>query len=86
MGGLVYIIVLGLVIGVLSKLIMPGSVPSGWGPTLVLGLVGAVVGGFLGSLVGFGDVTGFNIRSIVLGVIGSAVVLWAWPKIAGKMK
>lgn len=86
MGGLVYVVLLGLVIGVLAKLVMPGQVPAGWGATLILGLAGAVVGGFLGSLVGFGDVTGFNVRSLVLGVIGSAVVLWAWPKIAGRIK
>lgn len=86
MGGLVYIILLGLLVGVLAKWLMPGQVPSGWGPTLVLGLVGSVVGGFLGSLVGFGDVTGFNIRSIALGVMGAAVVLWAWPKISRSVK
>ncbi len=83
MGGLVYIILLGLVIGVLSKLIMPGSVPSGWDRPLVLGHWSRGGGGVPWLARRFGDVTGFNIRSIVLGVIGSAVVLWLGRKSRG---
>jgi uncharacterized membrane protein YeaQ/YmgE (transglycosylase-associated protein family) len=77
--GILSWIVLGLVAGALAKLIMPGEQGGGILLTIVLGVVGALVGGFLGTYVfGFGDVSGFNLRSIVIAVGGSLLVLFAY--------
>jgi len=73
--GILAWIVLGLIAGALAKFIMPGRDPGGIIITLVLGIVGAVVGGFLSTLIGFGDISGFDIRSIVISVIGAIVLL-----------
>ncbi len=73
--GILAWIVLGLIAGALAKFIMPGRDPGGIIITIVLGIVGAVVGGFLSTLIGFGDISGFDIRSIVISVIGAIVLL-----------
>jgi uncharacterized membrane protein YeaQ/YmgE (transglycosylase-associated protein family) len=74
MGFLAWII-LGLVVGVIAKLIMPGKDPGGFIITIILGIAGAFVGGFIASKLGFGSVTGFDIRSLVIAVIGAVVLL-----------
>ncbi|MEX1034056.1 MAG: GlsB/YeaQ/YmgE family stress response membrane protein [Cellvibrionaceae bacterium] len=73
--GILAWIVLGLIVGVLAKLIMPGKDPGGFIITILLGIVGAFVGGFIGSLAGLGDVTGINLGSILLATGGAILVL-----------
>lgn len=73
--GVLYWIVLGLVVGLLAKLIMPGKQGLGIIMTIILGIVGAVVGGFIGTLLGLGDITGFNLGSILLATGGAILVL-----------
>ncbi len=74
--GILSWIILGLIAGALAKWLMPGEQGGGWILTMVLGIVGAFVGGWLGTLVGLGSVTGINIGSIVTAVIGALVVLF----------
>jgi uncharacterized membrane protein YeaQ/YmgE (transglycosylase-associated protein family) len=66
--GILAWIILGLIVGILAKFIMPGKDPGGIFITIVLGIAGAFVGGFIGSALGFGSVTGFDIRSLLLSV------------------
>jgi uncharacterized membrane protein YeaQ/YmgE (transglycosylase-associated protein family) len=69
-------IVLGLVVGALAKLVMPGDDRGGVVVTGLLGIVGALVGGFIGRLLfgtGLGDF--FDLRTWVLALIGSLLVL-----------
>ena len=72
--GILSWIVMGLVVGLLGKLIMPGKDPGGIIITVLLGIAGAFVGGFIGSRLGLGTVTGFNLGSLLL-AIGGAVLL-----------
>jgi uncharacterized membrane protein YeaQ/YmgE (transglycosylase-associated protein family) len=74
--GILAWIVLGLVAGVLARLIMPGRAPMGLVGTIILGIVGAVVGGFIGTQLGWGNVYGFDLRSLLLAVGGGIVVLF----------
>jgi uncharacterized membrane protein YeaQ/YmgE (transglycosylase-associated protein family) len=74
--GILSWIVLGLVVGVLAKWIMPGDDPGGIVLTSLLGIAGALVGGFIGSLLGLGTFTGFNLGSIALAVAGALLILW----------
>jgi len=74
MGFIVWII-LGLVVGVIAKLLMPGKDPGGFIITIILGIAGAFVGGFIASKFGFGTVTGFDIRSLIIAVGGAVLLL-----------
>ena len=64
-------IVVGFIAGVLGKLIMPGDDPGGFIVTILLGIVGAFVGGFVVSLFGGIGVTGFNVWSILVATLGA---------------
>jgi uncharacterized membrane protein YeaQ/YmgE (transglycosylase-associated protein family) len=66
---------MGLIVGVLAKFIMPGKDPGGLIVTSLLGIAGAFVGGFLGTKMGLGQVTGFNIGSILLATGGAILLL-----------
>jgi uncharacterized membrane protein YeaQ/YmgE (transglycosylase-associated protein family) len=73
MSGILVMIVLGLVIGAVAKLVMPGDDPGGIIITILLGIAGAVVGGFLGRVFGLyeeGQPAGF-----VMSVLGAIVLL-----------
>ena len=70
-------IVLGLVAGLLAKIILPGKDPGGLIVTILIGIVGAVIGGFLGTQLGWGDVAGLDLRSIALSIAGAIVLLVA---------
>jgi uncharacterized membrane protein YeaQ/YmgE (transglycosylase-associated protein family) len=71
-------IVFGLIAGILAKFLMPGQGPGGIIATILLGIVGAIVGGFLGTQLGFGDLSGFDLRSMALAVGGGIVVLFLY--------
>jgi uncharacterized membrane protein YeaQ/YmgE (transglycosylase-associated protein family) len=66
---------MGLIVGALAKWIMPGKDPGGFIITICLGIAGAFVGGFIGSALGLGKVTGFNIGSFLLATGGAVILL-----------
>lgn len=78
--GLLSWIVFGLLVGALAKWIMPGKDPGGCLTTMVLGIAGALVGGFLASILGIGSVSGFNLGSVAIAVAGAALLLWIGRK------
>jgi len=71
-------IIFGLVAGAIAKFIMPGNQNMGWLLTIILGIVGAYIGAFIGQMLGWGDVTGFNIGSMFLAVGGALIILWIY--------
>jgi uncharacterized membrane protein YeaQ/YmgE (transglycosylase-associated protein family) len=78
-------IVLGLVVGALAKLVMPGDDPGGVVVTGLLGVAGALLGGFIGRLLFRTDLGGFfDLRTWVLALIGSLVVLGVYRAVAGR--
>ncbi|HAU5635928.1 GlsB/YeaQ/YmgE family stress response membrane protein [Citrobacter amalonaticus] len=79
--GIISWIIFGLIAGILAKWIMPGKDGGGFFMTVILGIVGAVVGGWGSTLLGFGKVDGFNINSFIVAVIGALVVLFVYRKI-----
>jgi uncharacterized membrane protein YeaQ/YmgE (transglycosylase-associated protein family) len=75
MGILAWILV-GLIAGVLAKIAMPGPDPGGVILTIVIGIVGAVIGGFVvNNLLGGPEVTGFNLTSVLVATFGSIILL-----------
>jgi uncharacterized membrane protein YeaQ/YmgE (transglycosylase-associated protein family) len=74
--GILAWIVLGLVAGAIAKLLMPGRDPGGWIVTMLIGIAGAFIGGFIGrALWGSSGVDGLDMGSIGLAVLGSIVLL-----------
>lgn len=72
-------IVLGLVAGAIAKLILPGKQGGGWIITLVLGVVGALLGGFIGSAIFNVGLEGFfDITTWLLAIGGAIIVLLIW--------
>ena len=78
--GILSWIVLGLVAGMLAKWMMPGKDGGGFIITTLLGVAGAFVGGFLGSLFGFGGADGFNLGSIATATAGAFLLLFIYNK------
>jgi len=73
--GILSWIVFGLIAGALAKWIMPGKDPGGIIITILIGIAGAFVGGYLGTLLGLGSVSGFDIRSFFVAILGAIVLL-----------
>lgn len=73
-------LIIGAIIGLLARAVMPGKQAMGLGMTIVLGVIGAVVGGFIGGLFGGDGISGimsnpWSIGTILLAVIGAIVVM-----------
>ena len=68
-------ILLGLIAGALAKFIMPGKDPGGIFVTILIGIAGAIVGGFLGSFIGLGKVESFDLGGIFIATIGAIILL-----------
>jgi uncharacterized membrane protein YeaQ/YmgE (transglycosylase-associated protein family) len=69
-------IVLGLIAGAIAKLILPGRQGGGWLITLLLGIVGALLGGFIGSAVfGIGLENFWSLQTWIVAILGSILVL-----------
>ena len=81
--GIIAWLVLGLIAGFIASKIVNNS---GQGVVLdiVLGIIGAFVGGFLFSFFGAAPVTGFNIYSMIVAVVGAVVVLWLYHALVGR--
>ena len=81
--GIIAWIILGAIAGWITNMIMGGG--EGVLLTIILGIVGAVVGGWLvGSVLGVADVTGLNITSIVVAVIGAIIVVAIYRAVVGR--
>lgn len=74
--GIIAWIIFGLIAGVIAKLLMPGRDGGGFILTCILGIVGAVVGGWLATMFGIGgSISGFNLHSFLVAVVDAIVVL-----------
>jgi uncharacterized membrane protein YeaQ/YmgE (transglycosylase-associated protein family) len=83
--GILAFLILGLIAGAIAKALLPGRQGGGWVVTLVLGVVGAILGGWIGSLIfggGLGDF--FDLRTWLLSILGAAIVLLIFGAVAGR--
>lgn len=83
--GILAFLILGLIAGAIAKAILPGRQGGGWVVTLVLGVVGAILGGWIGSLIfggGLGDF--FDLRTWLLAILGAVLVLVIYGGVAGR--
>lgn len=78
----IWMIIVGLVAGLLARAIKPGSDPMGWIMTIVLGIVGAMLGGFVAGLIGINADGGFT--GLIFSVIGAIILLFIYEMIMNK--
>lgn len=78
--GILSWVVFGIIVGAIAKFIMPGNQGMGWLMTSVLGIIGALLGGFIANnLLGFGDDGNiWDIGTIAISVLGALLVLWIY--------
>jgi uncharacterized membrane protein YeaQ/YmgE (transglycosylase-associated protein family) len=81
LGAIIGWIIIGLIAGALAKFVMPGDDPGGFIITILLGIAGAIVGGFLASLIGIGG--GGTIWTIIIATIGAIILLAIYRAVAG---
>jgi uncharacterized membrane protein YeaQ/YmgE (transglycosylase-associated protein family) len=80
------LILVGLVIGVLARLIVPGKQRLSLLATLLLGVAGAVIGGILASLVGLGSITELNVVGFVLAVVAAVLLVGVAEGLSGRSR
>jgi uncharacterized membrane protein YeaQ/YmgE (transglycosylase-associated protein family) len=80
--GLIYTLLIGLVVGAIAKMLMPGKDPGGWIITIVLGIAGAWLGTFLGKT--FGLYTEGQAAGWIASVVGAMILLFAYRLVSGR--
>ncbi len=81
--GILSWIVFGLIAGAVAKFLHPGEDPGGILVTIIIGVLGAIVGGFIASALGMGTVDGFNLGSLGIAILGAILLLFIYRKIRG---
>jgi uncharacterized membrane protein YeaQ/YmgE (transglycosylase-associated protein family) len=85
--GFLAFLLLGLIAGAIAKAILPGRQGGGWIATLILGVIGAMVGGWLGSIIFDAEISEFwSLESWALAIGGALVVLVIYGLITGRNK
>ncbi len=84
MNGILSWIIFGLIAGAIAKFLTPGRDPGGCIITIVIGVVGALLGGWIATVFGFGGISGFDIRSFVIAIGGSILLLVIWRLLSGR--
>lgn len=82
--GILSWVIFGLIAGAIAKALHPGKDPGGWIITIIIGIAGSFVGGWIGTLIGWGTTTGFNFRSFALAILGAVLLLWLYGKFIKK--
>ena len=77
-------LIIGLIAGAIARLIMPGRDAMSWVATMLLGIVGSIVGGLISWAIWGADTArngGFHPAGLILSIVGAVVVLWIWRMI-----
>ncbi len=84
--GILSWIILGLLAGAIAKWIRPGKDPGGCIITMLIGIAGAFIGGWIGSMLGLGTVDEFNFRTLLLAIGGAIIVLWIYALVTKRRR
>ena len=84
MMSIIWFLIIGLIAGLLARLIMPGRDAMGMIATIVLGIVGSVIGGVISWAIWGQQTSGIPTSGLILSIIGAIVVLFIWRQIKGR--
>jgi uncharacterized membrane protein YeaQ/YmgE (transglycosylase-associated protein family) len=84
--GIVAWIVFGLLAGALAEAAFPGRRPGGLPATLLIGLAGALAGGLIATVVGLGGIAAFDLRGLVIAIVGAVLLLAAYEASVGSSR
>jgi uncharacterized membrane protein YeaQ/YmgE (transglycosylase-associated protein family) len=80
---MIWSVIVGFVVGLIARAVMPGAQSMGFFMTSVIGIVGSFVGGFIGSLISKpAEGSRFHAAGFFLSIVGAIVVLWLWKLLA----
>lgn len=79
--GILAWLVVGLIAGVVAKAVTPGRAPGGIIVTVLLGIGGAILGGFLAAALGMGGITQFDLRTVLVAICGAIVLLFGYQMV-----
>ncbi len=82
--GILSWIIFGLIAGAIAKFLTPGRDPGGCIVTIIIGIVGALLGGWIATALGYGGISGFDLRSFVIAILGSILLLLLWRVVGGR--
>jgi len=82
--GLIGWIILGGLAGWVASMIMGNDKQQGLLGNIIVGIIGAGIGGFVVGLIGGEGITGFNIWSFVVALLGAIILIWLWRLVTGK--
>ncbi len=77
-------LIIGLIAGALARLIMPGRDPMGVIATIVLGIVGSLIGGLVSMAIWPNSGGGFQRGGLLLSILGAILVLWIWRMVKSR--
>ena len=81
----IWFLLIGLIAGFIARALVPGPDPMGWLGTMVLGIVGSLVGGTLAALV-FGGTLALSAAGIIGSIIGAIIVLLVWRQVGSRSR
>jgi uncharacterized membrane protein YeaQ/YmgE (transglycosylase-associated protein family) len=81
----IWFLLIGLIAGFIARALVPGPDPMGWLGTMVLGIVGSLVGGTLAALL-FGGTLALSAAGIIGSIIGAIIVLLVWRQVGGRAR
>lgn len=84
MGSILSWVLFGLVAGAIAKAIHPGKDPGGWIVTILIGIAGAFVGGYLGGLVMAEPTSNWSFKGFLFAVVGAVILLWLYRLVTTK--
>jgi uncharacterized membrane protein YeaQ/YmgE (transglycosylase-associated protein family) len=76
--GLIWMVIVGFIVGALARWFYPGTIPMGFWATAIVGMVGSLVGGLIGSMLFRSRDGRFPPAGLILSVIGALLVLWVY--------
>jgi len=82
--GFIWWLIIGLIAGALARLIMPGRDPMGIIATILLGIVGSILGGLVAMAIWGNSANGFQPAGLLLSILGAIIVLWIWRMIKSR--
>ena len=77
-------LIIGLIAGALARLIMPGRDPMGIIATILLGIVGSIIGGLVSMAIWRNNTAGFQPGGLILSILGAILVLWIYRMVKGR--